>query len=174
MYDPQEREYTRHELKQRYNRRFFIAAHIIVVILLLPVVLFVPGLRLLLVVAALTLLPHALYVAYGEYQHWVEHKLDRKLHGGAKPKRYPEERVEPSQFRLTDDGEIEPVAAAKPKRKLESQPQPRPQPRSRRRLEDDEEERETRRQDKRRRRRKDDTDEFDVKSLLEKLKDLVD
>lgn len=160
--------YMRHKLKQRYNRRFFVGAHVALLIagLFLPVV----GDFLTALVFVL-LIPHALYVAYREYHDWLERRIDREIYGHHqaemfdKRKRYPESYEDTSAFRLTDDGEIEPVNGSKAKRGYD---QASPVYTSR--------DRDTSQQPvkPRRRGRKDDTDEWDVKRLFKKVKDILD
>ena len=78
-------------------------------------------------------------------------------------------------FRLTDDGEIEPVHS----RRIEKEKPALRQQHSRRyERDDDDDERKQAYKSRRRKRdkkhRKDDTDEFDVRKLLKKLKDIID
>ncbi len=173
MYDD-----TRARIKARYNRRFYVGAHLAALLMLILVSAFVPWMGMVTLTLGLALIPHALYVAYKEYTDWVERRVDDEMYGPpAKAKRYPEDEVEPGGFRLTDDGEIEPIGPEKPKNGYD---QPRAYSRedarrSRQRGYDDDDDDDRRdRHEKKRRRRKHDTDEFDVKEIFEKLKDIID
>ncbi len=195
----------RHKLRQRYNRRFFMAAHVALLLLLLIAGRFLPVVGgLLTALVFLLLLPHAFYVMYREYRDWLERRIDNELYRhqqaemAGKRKRYPEAYEETPAFRLTDDGEIEPVTGDGTGRDYD---QPYPvqtasrdvspsqrsgKPRRRGRKDDTDEwdvkpRRRGRKDDTdewdvkpRRRGRKDDTDEWDVKRLLKKVKDILD
>ncbi|MFW5692474.1 MAG: hypothetical protein ACOCX3_03900 [Chloroflexota bacterium] len=181
----------RHKLRQRYNRRFFIGIHVALLLLLLIAGRFLPVVGgLLTALVFLLLLPHALYVLYREYRDWLERRIDKELYRHqqaemvGKRKRYPEAYEETPAFRLTDDGEIEPVTGDGTGRGYD-QPYPvqtasrdhdaSPSQRSgkprRRGRKDDTDEWDVK---PRRRGRKDDTDEWDVKRLLKKVKDILD
>ena len=168
MYYDDDRAQIRKRLKQRYNRRFFLGAHIAVLLVSLFLAWIAPNLTGLTVLVMLTLIPHALEVAYKEYRYWLEHKVEREIHQNqmtevyshGKRKRYAEEDMEStSTFSLTDDGEIEEVRTPRV-RQGEFQGYKHQAERNRRT-------RETKRRD-------DDSDEFDVKKLLKKLKDIID
>ena len=151
MYYDFDLEQARKELKERYNRRFFIGAHIAAFIMSLIASSFLPGINIVMAAILATLMPHILYVAYHEYRHWVEKEVERTLYAPVqtqKRKRYANEYgVDDGTFRLTDDGEIQPTHT--PTQTY------RPPIREKKR-------------------RKDDSDEFDVKKLLKELKDVVD
>lgn len=178
--------HIRQQIKHRYNRRFFLGAHIVVLLVLLAAVWFAPSLRLLALAAFVTLLPHALYVAYAEYRGWLSHRVERELddryypepyyeYETAKRKRYPVDGddYDPLHYRLTDDGEIEPVN----RRVAEDDVPPEVSGRGRydrRRTARYTRDSRSRPRKPSKRRYKDDTGEFDVKKLLKKLKDIVD
>lgn len=169
------------ELKRRYNRRFRLALHGAAWLALLIASAFVAWLGGLAALALLALIPHALVVAWQEYQDWLKRHVTQQVdaldtHDAApgKRKRYESDAdpLGPARFRLTDDGEIEPVSDGQamgdvpPKAKRgaassSSRPVARPadEPPHKRRGQ---------------RRRDDDTDEFNVRALFKKLKDLVD
>lgn len=163
--------YIRQKLKARYNRRFFLAAHLALLFALLIASPLLRALAGLILPVFVLLLPHALYVAYREYKDWLERRIDREVYGhdeadwGGKRKRYPDAHHDEPAFRLTDDGEIEPVSGGKAKRGYDAPPA-----RHERRQPD----RPPRHADTRRRGRKDDTDEWDLKRLFKKVRDILD
>lgn len=174
MYYDNEQNELRQQIKQRYNRRFFLIAHIVVFLVSLIVIWIAPDLRFLSVLLLMTLILHGLFVAYREYRDWLVNKVERELYTNdrfeyvdEKRKRYPEGDSDHTQFRLTDDGEIEPVYSTKAKRGKWNVP-----------LTEGRKTYQNEAQQKRRKKpkqwREDDTDEFDVKKLLKKLKDIVD
>lgn len=163
-------EHIRKQMKQRYNRRFFIVAHAILLLLTLIAAGLFPPLGPAVLMLALALIPHALYLAYKEYRDWLEDRIERELdrkasqtYEAGKRKRYADEAA-PSTFRLTDDGEIEEVRAEAPRRDWDFEDR-RAAPR---RTSSD-----TRRE-KPRRRERDDSDEFDLKKLMKKVKKVKD
>jgi len=184
MYYDYDEEQIRKQLKRRYNRKFFLAAHFVVLTMTLLITFALPSLRIIVILMGLALIPHIIYVAYYEYHRWLEGRIERELYQAEQPPYMTEKRkrdhhdaVDEARFRLTDDGEIVEVPAA-----YEDTAQ-------RHRSERDTYDRKERkpaayREEKRyseyksrkreKKRRKDDTDEFDVKKLLKKLKDIVD
>ncbi len=85
-----------------------------------------------------------------------------------KRKRYAEEDMQAATFRLTNDGEIEEVRPSDTRRRdifHESRIDE---------FKDNKRRTERKSRKPERRRRDDDTDEFDVKKLLKKLKDIID
>ena len=182
MYYDYEQEQIRKQLKQRYNRKFFLGAHITILIMALLLASAIPSLQILVVVISVALIPHMIYVAYFEYHRWLEKKIDRELHRNQqmsyvpdKRKRYQHEPAGQPTFRLTDDGEIEQVphevdahyqhqstthdAYTDSKKKAYKEKKRKDDSKYRKRE---------------KKRRKFDTDEFDVKKLLKKIKDIVD
>ena len=167
MYYDYDQEQIRKQLKQRYNRRFFLAAHIAVLLVTLFLAWIVPNLTDLPVLVMLALIPHALHVAYKEYRYWLEHKVEREIHQNqvieayspGKRKRYVEEEMQAATFRLTDDGEIEEVRPSRVRRDG---------------LTENKHQGERKRRTPEKKRRNDDSDEFDVKKFLKKLKNMID
>ena len=179
MYPDHREEQMRKQIRQRYNRRFFLAVHVGTLIACVLLLGLLPALQIVLALGLLALIPHLIYVAYLEYRDWLERKIDRELGHSAsdndayplnKRKRYPEGMQSSKRFRLTDDGEIEtysaPTAGVFEKGKNDSSA-------SGYQRRDDEKSR-SRKNEKKRRRKDDDTDEFNVKELLEKVKDFLD
>lgn len=172
-----DRDSMRRQIRRRYNRRFAIIAHLVIFVLSLPLVLILPVLSSLPAILFVLLLPHGLYFAYSEYRDWLADRVERELHGDVvhddfdKRKRYPEESAQSTGFRLSDDGELEPIGSSTSRRRSLFEmdepefPQRRDDRSSRKRYDYDK---------KRRRKDDDDTDEFDVKRLLKKLKDIID
>jgi hypothetical protein len=171
MYDYRDTEQRRKQIKQRYNRRFFIGTHIVALVLVAVLQFFGLPLGAISALLAIALVPHLVYVAYLEYRDWLEVKVDRVLHGtddhypgSEKRKRYPSESTGEPTFRLLDDGEIEQVYPQKQPHYEEERSKPYKK--------QDKKDRKRRKPSKKR--RKFDTDEFDVKKILKKLKDIVD
>ena len=169
----------RGQIRRRYNRRFFLGAHLISLVVMFVMALFVPRIGVFTVLLALAFIPHAIFVIYGEYQYWLDHRIERELDDSMmmseKPKRHLPNQPQSEAFRLTDDGEIEPVHS----RQIEKEKPALRQQHSRRyERDDDDDERKQAYKSRRRKRdkkhRKDDTDEFDVRKLLKKLKDIID
>lgn len=172
MYYDYDQEQIRKQLKQRYNRRFFLGAHTAVLLVTLFLAWIEPNLTGLTVLVMLPLIPHALQVAYKEYRYWLEHKVEREIHQNhvkeayspGKRKHYAEEDMQAATFRLTDDGEIEEV---RPSRVRCDEFTENKHQVERKRVE-------RKRRTPEKKRRDDDSDEFDVKKFLKKLKDIID
>ncbi len=177
-------EKLRAQIRRRYTRRFFLGAHGAVLIFSMVLAVIVPELALLLPLAVITFIPHALYVAYHEYHYWVEHKIDKKIYGDplsvdphttTKRKRYADDFVDEPTFRLTDDGEIEEVPPTfKAKRGQTDYTVTQERDSRRERSSSKKRDHDKKRRKKDKKRRKFDTDEFDVKKLLKKFKDIID
>ena len=166
----------RGQLRKRYNRRFFLVAHLISLIVMFTLALFVSGINILAVIITLAFIPHAIFVIYHEYQYWLDHRIERELDNSMmlpeKSKRHLPNQSHSDAFRLTDDGEIEPVHAKqiKTEKPISRQKYSRRYDRN-----DDKDHKKSYKSHKRdKKRRKYDTDEFDVKKLLKKLKDIID
>jgi hypothetical protein len=172
-YDIHDEDALRRDLRQRYLRRFALGAHIAVILALAPLSLFLPLLGWLALIAAVALLPHALYIAWYEFRFWLDHKVEREVaqqsRAAGKRKRY-EADLPPAgpALRLTDDGELEAVPV-----------------RTAYHTHDDEDsytesasgsarEESRKRRKGRKRSAMFDTDEFEIPDLLKKLKDIVD
>lgn len=184
-------EHLRRQIKQRYNRRFFFIAHVGVLAMIYVASLLLPALSLFATVTFLALIPHVVYVAYQEYRAWVEHKVEQELveqdstyyAGTVKRKRYADDYDAYEQdvrYELTDDGELAPVShsdpySEKPKRKARSYEHDRDEYDYDRRNHKKSRDYDERKRDKRSKKRsKYDTDEFDIKSIVKKIIDIVD
>ncbi len=165
-----EEQQIRQEMKQRYNRRFFLLAHLGLLLFGLIIGGFIPSLSGISLFILLALIPHLLYAGYGEYQDWLSRKVDRELYrrdkarqSTEKRKRYQADAYGIGQYQLTDDGELEPIHQPKMKHNRLSDS-----------YRDDKEYSDHKSRKSSKKRRKYDTDEFDVKKLFKKLKDIVD
>lgn len=167
MYYDYDQEQIRKQIKQRYNRRFFLGAHMAVLLVTLFLAWIAPNLTGLIVLVMLAIIPHALQVAYKEYRYWLEHKVEREIdqnevteaYSPGKRKRYVEEDIQAAAFRLTDDGEIEEVRPSRVRRDE---------------FTENKHQVERKRRTPEKKRWEDDSDEFDVKKFLKKLKDIID
>lgn len=184
MYPVFDQEQKRKQLKARYNRRFFFGAHIVVYLLLIILSWTLPILSTLATITVLLLIPHALYVIYKEYRYWMVKRVDQELSGEssatdplAKRKRYPQAAEATSFNRLMDTDEYEQVDDYDDKRKNY------PADEKRKKYADDKKSERLKDKSSKKRRKKRrkfeldldfDTDEFDVKKLMKKLKDIVD
>lgn len=180
-------EQLRREMKARYNRRFLLALHIGLVPFLIIAARLMSALGFMIVPVTLLLIPHVVWVIYLEYRTWRDARIDRKLYAlqeemmPDKRKHYPEP-AERTGFRLSDDGELEPVYDndwnSRDERPAEDGWQrPDDAQRSRRASANwrtPEDRPGKRRKDDGKRRRDDDTDEFDFRSLMKKLRDIID
>lgn len=182
-------ETIRKQIKQRYNRRFYLIAHVGVLAMIYVASLILPALGMIATLTFLALIPHVLYVAYQEYRDWIEHKVDQELYEQNAPeysatekrKRYADDYgygESEVRYEITDDGELAPISQStpysdKPKRKAKSYDDDydtRSHKKSREYREYDD--RKRRKKDKKR--RKFDTDEFDLKKVVKKIIDIVD
>ncbi len=203
MYPEYDQEHIRQEIKQRYNRRFFLATHGGVLLLalliawMIPTLLSIPLLTMLVSIIAIVvfimLVPHAIYVGYHEYQYWLDHKVDQHLTPEQweadpimqKQKRYAGDELTGGRFQLTDDGELEEVFPTRPDPEYDERKITKSKRDKSYRSESDHDEREEkarrklRKKDKKRRKLDLDLDldidlDFDAKKIFKKLKDIID
>jgi hypothetical protein len=196
MYPEYDQEHIRQEIKQRYNRRFFLATHggglllALVIAWVIPMLTSIAILTMLFVIIAILvfimLIPHAIYVGYHEYQYWLDHKVDQQLRPeqweddptGQKQKRYAGDELTGGRFQLTDDGELEEVlpSTTLQDRSYSSESDYR-EPKTKLSKKEKKATQKLRKQEKSRREIDLDLDidlDFDVKKLFKKIKDIID
>lgn len=166
--DKYEQEKYRKQLKQKYDRRFVFTAHVLIFLVTAFIGIVIPNLGVIILVSGITLIPHTLFVVLSEYENWLAYQVERKFFTGpedsiSKRKHYPEDDYERVMYRLSDDGEIEEVpmtyVANQEDQRTPAYMDNQPDDKKRKRY---------------KKHRKDNTDEFDVKKLLKKIKDIVD